>query len=491
MSGGASYRELLRSTTLMGGASVVNVAIAILTAKVLAMLAGPHGIGLYGLYGGLVATIANWAGIGTGGVRAIAAAHARSNRQEQAIITQALFWIALGTGIPVALAVFFMRRQLAGWIFDDAGQAHAIGILSIAIFMALWAASFTARLSGTGRLARLAQISIAANLTAALAMLAGVRIIGLDGIVISMLVTQATTLALSYLALRRPALPDGPGPLLALRRHGGAIVRTGVALSASASLSGLSLLVVRGRINHVLGPEAMGNFQAAWSISMTYIGFVLAAIALDYFPRLTGMSGEPALARRLLNQQTTLALVVTAPIFLFLFVFSPLVVRALYSSEFAPTVAVLRWQILGDALKVASWPLGYLLLAMHREKRYLLTEIAWNLLFVSSSWLLMPMLGVEATGVAFAASYAAYLALMLALVRRELPGCWNLANRLIATSLVTALGALVVIQHAIEHALLPLGGALTLLSGVCAAFALRHMLSIRRNRATGTSEASP
>lgn len=480
MRGSVAYRELLKTTTIIGGASFVNVAVAVVVAKTLAIFAGPQGVGLYGLYGGMVAMIASIAGIGTGGVRAIAAAHAKGNNSELASVAQALTWITFSIGLAIALIVLMLRRPLAEWVFDDPGQATAVGVLSIAIFMALCAASMIARLSGTGRLARLAQVTVWANIISGVTMVIGLRLAGLSGILVGVVATPALTMILSYLCLGGARISRGPGPLRAVRAHGAAIVRTGVALSASASFSGLSLLVVRSRINHVLGPESMGHFQAAWSVSMTYIGFALSAIALDYFPRLSGMSGDPTRMKRLLNQQTTMALVITTPIFIILFVFSPWIVKTLYSSDFHSTIPILRWQVLGDVFKIASWPLGYLLLAINREKQYLIAEIIWNVLFVTITWVLLPTLHIEATGVAFATSYSLYLALMLAMAGSRLHTCWNLANRTLMTCVIVALALLIIIKYAATRALIPVGGTLAVISIVSAILALRHMLSKRQ-----------
>ena len=42
----ASYHRILRSTSIIGGASFINIAIGVLRTKVLAVLLGPAGVGL-------------------------------------------------------------------------------------------------------------------------------------------------------------------------------------------------------------------------------------------------------------------------------------------------------------------------------------------------------------------------------------------------------------------------------------------------------------
>src|ERR1700674_3077933 len=71
-----SYGQILKSSALVGGSSVLNIGIGIVRTKAMAMLLGPGGFGLFGLYGSianLTQTVAGM-GINSSGVRQIAAA---------------------------------------------------------------------------------------------------------------------------------------------------------------------------------------------------------------------------------------------------------------------------------------------------------------------------------------------------------------------------------------------------------------------------------
>jgi len=70
----ASYRRILKSSSIIGGASVINIVIGLVRTKIIAVLLGPAGIGLVSLYSGLMSTATAVAtmGIGTIGTRQIA-----------------------------------------------------------------------------------------------------------------------------------------------------------------------------------------------------------------------------------------------------------------------------------------------------------------------------------------------------------------------------------------------------------------------------------
>jgi len=69
---------------------------------------------------------------------------------------------------------------------------------------------------------------------------------------------------------------------------------------------------------------------------MTYLGFVLGAMATDYYPRLTAAISDTATATRLVNEQTEVALLLCAPVLLAMLGLAPWVIHLLYSAEFAP-----------------------------------------------------------------------------------------------------------------------------------------------------------
>src|SRR5882762_3886931 len=71
-----SYGQILKSSALVGGSSVLNIAIGIVRTKAMAMLLGPAGFGLFGLYGSIANLTQSIAGMGinSSGVRQIAEA---------------------------------------------------------------------------------------------------------------------------------------------------------------------------------------------------------------------------------------------------------------------------------------------------------------------------------------------------------------------------------------------------------------------------------
>lgn len=77
MSRDGSYGQILKSSSIIGAASVIRILVGLLRTKVAAVLLGPAGVGLIGLFQILMATASTVCAVGFGsvGTRQIAEAN--------------------------------------------------------------------------------------------------------------------------------------------------------------------------------------------------------------------------------------------------------------------------------------------------------------------------------------------------------------------------------------------------------------------------------
>src|SRR5436853_6189389 len=96
-----TYGQILKSSALVGGSSVLNIAIGIVRTKAIAMLLGPAGFGLFGLYGSIQNLAQNFAGMGinSSGVRQIAEAVGTGDKDRVAKTAAVLRRMAVIVGV--------------------------------------------------------------------------------------------------------------------------------------------------------------------------------------------------------------------------------------------------------------------------------------------------------------------------------------------------------------------------------------------------------
>jgi PST family polysaccharide transporter len=147
------------------------------------------------------------------------------------------------------------------------------------------------------------------------------------------------------------------------------------------------------------------------------------------------------------NEQTEVALLLAGPAFLAMLALAPWIIDLLYSREFSEAVGILRWQVLGDVLKVASWPLGFVILAAGDGRTYMASESIAIGVFVLLVALGLPMWGIVSTGAAFLGMYVICLSVVYALARRRCGFRWEpivwrrLVLLFVAAAAVAGLGA--------------------------------------------------
>lgn len=408
-----SYRRIFKSSAIIGGASVINILIGITKVKVLALLLGPAGVGLMGVFQNLVSMASTLAalGVGNSGVRQIASA--AEDIETLSIVRRALWYGNLLLGATGMIALWALREPVAIFVFGSKSYVNEVAWLGIGVLLTLIAGSQTALLQGLRRIGDLAKVKIGSALLAAIVGISLVYTLGERGVLWFVIAAPAGgVLVAAYYAKKLPR-PVTSNDWASIRAQWQTMVRLGIPFMGAGLLTLATQLAVRSMILEDLGLEATGYFQAAWTISMTYIGFVLGAMGADYYPRLTAVISDHAASRKLVSEQTEMSLLLAAPVLFAMLAFAPQIIELLYSEEFADAANLLQWQIIGDILKVASWPIAFVLLAKGKGFVYLATQIVWNLTFLFIVFLLIEDGDVAVVGVAYGLSYCAYLMILM------------------------------------------------------------------------------
>ena len=132
------YGQILRSTALIGGSSTINVAIGIFRTKAMAILLGPSGFGLFGLFSSIGDVVQNLAGMGiqNSGVRQIAEAVGTGDaiRIARTVTVLRRVAILLGTlGGAVLVALSYPIHELT---FADTTHVAGVALMGSSCFSA-------------------------------------------------------------------------------------------------------------------------------------------------------------------------------------------------------------------------------------------------------------------------------------------------------------------------------------------------------------------
>ena len=421
----SSYRQILKSSALIGGSSFINILFSVVRTKVLAVFIGTEGIGLFGALSSVTSLVSGISGLGisNSGVRQIAAAVGSQDQNKISRTTVTLRWTAIGLGFVGMLGLMLFSCPIARATFGDNNNSAALALLSVTILFTAVAGAQTALIQGFRRISDLAALSIWSAVLGTLFSIPIVLVFREKGIVPFLVVVSALSVATSWWYVRKIKIEHVQLSAAALWEEAKSLLGMGLVFMASSVMVSGVAYCTRVMVIRQLNIEAAGLYQAAWTISSVYVGFVLTAMGADYFPRLTSVSGDDTEVNRLVNEQTEAALLMAVPGLLATLTFAPWVIQLLYSSEFEPAVQILRWQILGILGRVISWPIGFVLLAKGRSKTFFCTELASNLVHLGLIWLGLRWFGLTGLGIAFFGLYV-FCGLLVLLVVHNLSGFW-------------------------------------------------------------------
>lgn len=408
-----SSRGLIKSMTIIGSAQAVNIVISIFRMKVLAILLGPTGVGLLSIYTSLQGVVTTAAGLGMGssGVRQIASV--KGDEQTLSRVRRVLLAAHLVQGALAMLGVWLLSAPISEWLFGNRSYATEVGLIGFAILLTLLGTAHTTLLQGMRRIGDLGRVTVFSALVGTIAGLAAVSLYGEAGLVWFVVAQPLATIAI---AMRYTALLPKPTSVRPSAVEIWNVWKPMAKLGAAFMLGGLAttatLLLVRGRITQELGLDSAGQFAAAWGITMTYVGFLLGAMAADYYPRLTEVINDRVAANQLMNDQAQLGLAIGGPVLLLLIGLAPWAVTLLYSAEFAPAAELLQWQTVGNVFKLASWALGFAFVAAARGGIFVLVQVNFNVLFLAMLWFGLEPFGLAVAGPAFLIAYFLHFGLI-------------------------------------------------------------------------------
>ncbi len=413
----------MRAALLLGGSSIVAIAMTLVTAKGLAVLVGPRGVGEFALLQSVVDLSVLIAGLGISVslVRLLADAIDRDDADWATAIRVATRILVWSLGGLAALVLLVFREPIAQAIFGTAGVSGAVVAGAAAVPLTLSATANIGTLSAYREVGAIATIRTFAVVTTAVATLLAVALIGDAGVAVGILLSSVGLWVGASVFLRwRTTMNRWPArSVIALAAKD--LVRFGAPYAASSFVGTGIQLAIPILVAIVISTEAAGFYRAATQISAGYLAFIAAAMLQDYYPRLSSEQDRPDVLVALIDQQLKLVMILTIPLILIGIALSGVIVPLLYSQAFQPAVSILGWQLVGTLIRLPSWTLSFAILARGRSRVYFATELVAGGVLLIGSLLGMDRLGLPGLGVAVLLTYLVYYPIVWIAVRRDLP----------------------------------------------------------------------
>jgi PST family polysaccharide transporter len=454
-----SYSEILKSTALVGGSQVIVTLISIVRIKFVAVLLGPSGIGLMGMYQSATGMIGTLTGLGVGssGVRQIAAASAKDDdtRITRSIVTLRRTSMILAV-IGMVLTII-LSEPLSKITFGDSSHATAFAILSITLFFGAITSGQMALLQGKRQIANIAAVSVFGAILGTVFSIPIIYTWGEAGIVPLIICISLFSILPSWWYARKISLQPLEMSWREVWQESQLLLSLGFVFMASSFVASVVTFLTRIIVIQEIGIDSVGLYIASVTLSSIYIGMVIKAMSMDFYPRLTAIVEDNQACNRLINEQTEVGIFMALPGILATLTFAPEVLHLFYSAEFVAASELVRWMIFGVFLKVMSFPLGYFVVAKGLGRTFFWLEMGYNSIHIIMIWFGVLYFGLIGVGIAFSSMYFLSLIINYLVVRRISGFRWITINLRIFSIAFVCLG---IILLAINF--LPGGTALAL-----------------------------
>jgi antigen flippase len=413
-----SYGQILKSSALIGGSQVLNIGIGIVRTKAMAILLGPAGFGLFGVYGSIATLTQNIAsmGVNSSGVRQIAESVGTGDQDKISLTTAVLRRTSIVLGLIGAAFLLVFSKQVSKLTFGNPDHTSSVALLSVVVFLTIVSLGQSALIQGMRRIADLAKVSVFGALFGAFMSIPLVYFFREKGVVASLISVAAMTIITSWWYSRKIDIQRHEVKFSDIRLEAAALLKLGSAFMASGLMVTGVAFGVRTLILRNIGLEATGFYQSSWTLGGLYVGFILQAMGADFYPRLTASIHNHKECNRLVNEQTLVGVLLAGPGVIATLTLAPVIIALFYSANFGAAVPLLRWICLGTMLQVITYPMGFIIVAKGNQKIFFIAEAAWTVVALALAWICLKSFGLNGAGIAFFGSYVFHAFLIYPIV---------------------------------------------------------------------------
>jgi len=394
-----SYGHVLKYTGLFGGVQGLNILISLVRNKIVAYLLGPGGMGLVSLFNSTVGFISQATNLGVSfsAVRHVSELFDSGDEQRILHFIKVVRAWELLTALMGMLLCMVAGPLLSNYTFSWGDHTLHFVFLAPAVGLLAVSGGEMAILKGARQLKSLAVVQIYSVLVSLIISVPIYYFFGQAGIVpVIVLMALFTTVFTVRRSLQLyPLQLSGSQGVLG---EGMEMVRLGVAFVLAAVLGSGADMLVRSYLNVQGDLDVVGLYNVGFTLTMIYGGLIFTAQDSDYFPRLSGVSHDVAMANQTVNRQIEVTVLLIGPMLVAMLFAAPVLIPLLFTREFLPVVDMMRFTTLALYFRAVKLPVCYMPLARGDGRSYLLIEGLYAFYMVALVMVGYSLWGLTGTG---------------------------------------------------------------------------------------------
>lgn len=409
--------DIIKVFSLNALSTFVRMLAGMVSVKIVAVIIGPAGIALLGQLNNFSSILL---GMGNGGINTgitkYVAEYKEDNEQVRGYISNALR-ITIICSLIVSIILIVFCRQLSQWILLSDEYYYVFILFGITLIFFTLNGLITSILNGFKEFRLYVRVSIFGTIAGLIYSILLVYLWGLSGAMINAVTFQSIMLFVTLWICRK--LPWMKREYF-IQKFNKPIVKKylGYSLMTITTLALLPTcqMLLRGYVISELSPTDAGIWEGMNRISSMYLSVITSAFSIYYLPRLSEITDAAGLRHEIFRCYKVVVPMLLGISFV-IFLLKHFILWFLFTPEFYPMESLFGWQLAGDIFKMCSWLLSFLMVAKAMTSKFIITEVAFNLLYLTMAFLFMKMNGVVGLTQGYLITYIAYSILMICLFR--------------------------------------------------------------------------
>lgn len=469
------YKTIFKSTFLLGFVQVFNIIVKVILNKIAAVLLGPSGMGIIGLFNNSTTMLKTGCGIGIpqSAVRDISEANAAKEDERFTLTISVTNKIVLFTAFFGVTVTALLSPFLSKWTFDSDNYTLSYLLLSLSVGFSIMTDGKLAILTGMRRLRDLAKASMYGSVFGLLMAVPFYYFMGADGIAPSLVTLALGTYIVAEIYVRKVRYDNIRTNFKKFCHLVKDMVKMGCSLMFVSFISLFFDLAVASYISYAGGLADVGFYQAGVTIISSYFGIIITAMTTDYYPRISAVSMDNAKLQTEMNRQSEVGLIMVFPLVIIFIFLSSFFIQLLYDSSFEQSNNYTNYALLGTIMIIVSNSMGMILLAKRASKIFLWSVIIQRIVLIVVYISLYRLWGLMGLGIAYIFTGLLHLSMMSVILKKF----YNISldiRILLLLSLILSVALVMIFVRTIDSSIIKylLGGIGMIFS---IAYSLRYM----------------
>lgn len=397
-----SFRNILKGTSIFGGVQIFNILISAVRLKFVAMILGPVGMGIAGLFNNASLTIQQFASLGLNLSIVKEIGHSKNDEKRLSKVLGAIKPLILISGLIGALICLLMPKTLSSFTFGDDKYTGGFILLSAAVFFSIVGTALMSVLQGLHAIKPLSRATIIGSFVGLTIGVPLYWLYGTEGIVPALIIIAVSTCVWYFISLRKvlnvPKSPWNKELHLPIVKS---LIFMGLVLMSNDIFRNLANYIVNIFIRRQGSMEEVGFYQSCTTMTMQYSAIVFSAMAMDYLPRLATASHDNFKMCEVVNRQIEIVGLVIAPVASSVIFLAPWVIEIFQTEKFLSAVTLLRLMAMGIVVRALMYPLGYVVFTKDNKRLFFWMEsVGANILTLCLACGGYKLMGLNGLGIA-------------------------------------------------------------------------------------------